>query len=565
MFSRKRLHQGPSETSDHGILRAAQNGANREEWIREAAEELKSCATASRIGVWLEPPPGAAERDDSLVLRGLVWDREAEGLPKEWTRLSADAPLPRELLNSGRSVEWKSGRLEFEPLLGPLLEMEQALWVPVMKQRMLCGLLLVATRERRKVLHKAVAERVAAELGLLVELEEERRLARERQADLDLIQKLQGLLAAEECVGNILMYLAASCTSEAPDSGAGPVFALIGEKQAGLPVAAPSDAGEVEQLVVLGQSGDVAWAHSVEHGPLENLWRQALESRRVVGGPADLLPLAKEISRIVAIPLCEKEEAYGVLIAGLPRRHESFSMLERLEVRALLASRVLQQKRHMEQAIRARSWQKALLESSEAPTVLVDRYGFLLGMSRGARDLARNPGSAETAITTETRFTELFRPKDWEEANRWAKSAFAREPNALEPLVAELRCGDPVRLRRMVISENEFIAVGLELAGENGSAVTPKQLEAEFQRALEWLDEGVVVFDKFGCIRALNARFLQIMGLAAEERPKIKTMKELIARVAKNATDPESFAAWKGLDGIEETGVAWATGYGNPA
>jgi len=220
--------------------------------IRAATEELKSCAGTSRIGVWLEPSMDAAERDDSLVFRGLVWDRESEGLPKEWTRLSADAPLPRELLNSGKSVDWSSGGPAFEPLLGPLLEMQRALWVPVMKRRALCGLLLLGAREKQKALPKSAAERGAAELGLLVELEEERRLARERHADLAFIQKLQGLLAAEESAGNILMYLAASCTNDAPESSAGAVFALIGERLGGLPVPVPSDAGDAEQLVVLG-------------------------------------------------------------------------------------------------------------------------------------------------------------------------------------------------------------------------------------------------------------------------------------------------------------------------
>ncbi|HEY1468067.1 MAG TPA: hypothetical protein VGF61_03420 [Candidatus Acidoferrum sp.] len=308
MFTRQRLQREPSPTNERGVLRVARIATTREEWIRAATEELKSCAGISRIGVWLEPPTAIAERDDSLVFRGLVWDRESEGLPKEWTRICADAPLPSELLDGGKSVEWSSGGLEFGALLGPVLEMERALWVPVMKRRMLCGLLLLATREKRKALPKAAAECVAAELGLLVELEEERRLARERQADLGLIQKMQGLLAAEECAGNILMLLAASCTNEAPESSAGAVFALIGERHGGLPVPAPSDAGDAEQLVVLGQSGDVAWVHSVDHGPLENLWRQAVESRRVAGGPAERLPLAKEISRIVAIPLCGKDE-----------------------------------------------------------------------------------------------------------------------------------------------------------------------------------------------------------------------------------------------------------------
>ncbi len=54
----------------------------------------------------------------------------------------------------------------------------------------------------------------------------------------------------------------------------------------------PSAAGAAERLVVLGQSGDPAWAHCVERGPLESLWRQAAESRRVLGGPAERLPQA---------------------------------------------------------------------------------------------------------------------------------------------------------------------------------------------------------------------------------------------------------------------------------
>jgi PAS domain-containing protein len=547
MFTRHRLHKPSWDNKGAGLLRAAGKGASREEWLSEAIEELKGREEASRIGVWLELPFGTTAREDSLVFHGQVWDREMPGVPKEWTSLSPAAPLPSEALNSGKSIECGFGGQEFGPDLGPLLELQRAFWVPVMKRRILCGLVLVGTREKLKPLPRGAAERVAAELGTLLELEEERRLARERQADLGLVQELEALHAAGESAGSVFTRLAESCTKQSAKCGAGAVFALIGERHGGLLETTPNAAGEQERLVVLGQSGDRAWAHSVKQGPLENLWRQAVETGRVVGGDAGRLPLAKEISRIVAIPLRGKKEICGVLMAGLPRYKESCGVLERLELRALLAAQFLEDKRRDEQELRARSWQKALLESSEDAKVLVDCYGFLHGMSHGAKELARSVDSAVSGMPGEGRFAELFQPKDWEEVNRWAKSAFGIGKSAPEePFEAELRGGSPVRLRRLAIWENEILAVGLERVKEQASPLRAGHWEEEFQQTLEWLEEGVVVFNECGSIRALNGRFLQIVGLNEEERAELKSVEDLRERIAKNATNPESFTSgWK--------------------
>ena len=49
-------------------------------------------------------------------------------------------------------------------------------------------------------------------------------------------------------------------------------------------------AGGEGRLVVRAQSGDAAWAHSVEQGPLESLWVQTVESGRMTRADADRLP-----------------------------------------------------------------------------------------------------------------------------------------------------------------------------------------------------------------------------------------------------------------------------------
>jgi len=563
LFTRNHNHKEPELSAVKGVLCAGREGASHEELIREAIAELRDQESADRVGVWLESPRGNQDLGHTGILRGQVWERDADNVPVEWTRLSTDAPLPNELLNAGKSVEYGVGGTEFAAILGPLLGLHRVLWVPVSERNVLRGLLMVGTKDKQKTLPRGMAERVATELGLLLEVEEQRRLARERQADLALLRRIENSLSREQSAESIFAQLVENCAGAEAQGGAGAVFALIGERQLSLPVA--STAPGEDHLLVVGQSGDAAWAHSVQQGPLEHLWRQAVESGQVVGADAERLPLARDISRIVAIPLRGKDQVCGVLVAGLPRRKESLDILERLELRAALAAKVLEQKRRTEQELRARSWKQALLESSEEPTVLVSRQGVLLGMSRGARVLSRITEGAPECGADGMRFAEMFRTKDWERVSRWTESVFtARKGEEAPSLAAELRHGTSVKLRRLVISENEFLAVGLDREEEALSARTVEQVEAELQQSLEWLEEGVAVFDNHGRIRTLNTRFLQMLGLTVQERQELRSLEDLIRRVAKNAADPESFAqSWRRIAGAaveqskEELSMEW--------
>ena len=555
MFARSRHNKTPQAGAVGGVLRVARAGASREEWIQVALEELAQETALDRAGIWLEPAADEGDTGGTAVFSGAVWERNGGNLPREWRRISAEAPLPREVLNGTESVEYELEGATVLPMLGPLVELQRALWVPVNGHHILGGLILAGSREQHVSLPRTKVERIADELGLLLEIEEERRLARERQEDLTLWRRVRDLLEQPEVPENLLRELAESCAGEKGKSGAGAVFALIGERKSGLPVETPAAAGQTDRLVLCAQAGDPAWAHSLEDGPLENLWRQAVETRHVCGAEADRLPLARRISRIVAIPMEFDGGVNAVLLAGLPRRSGSLAVLERLELRALLAAQVFERRTRNERESSGKVQKRVLLESSEEPVVIVDRQGCISGMSRGARQLAGDLPDAMEAIPEQLRFAELFRPREWEDVHRWVMSGFAGAASPPDgSFVAHAKNGAKLRLRRMAVSDREYCSVSLERAEGLSRAREALEVEAELQQVLDWLDEGVVVFDENDRIRAKNARFLQILGLSADDAAQLHSLEELIRRTAKSASEPEKFAAqWRAFtEGAEE-------------
>jgi len=546
MFSQSRAKKTPQEVVAGGVLRAARAGAGREEWIRIAIDELAMEPSIERVGIWLEPAAQEGNRG-TVVFSGAVWERSAGNLPPAWRKISAEAPLPREVLSGTSSVEHELESTTSAPMLGPLVELQRALWVPIIDHRILGGLILAGTREKQAFLPRAKVERIAEELGLLLEIEEERRLARERQEDLTLYRRIQDLLREPEDSGDLLRELAESCTGGKGKGGAGAVFALIGERSNAFPVNTPAAAGEVNRLVLCGQSGDPEWAHSLDQGPLENLWRQALETGRVCGAEAERLPLARKISRVVAIPMEFDGTVNAVLVAGLPWPRSSLGVLERLELRALLAAQVLERKNRIARELNEKSQQRVLLEANEDPVVIVDRQGFITGMSRGARQLIGDAAEPREDTHQLLRFAEVFRPREWEEVHGWVESAVVEGTQGPEDsLVACLKNGTALRLRLTTNSDGEHRSIFLERADESPRAREFDEVQAELQQVLEWLDEGVVVFDENDRIRAKNARFLQILGLSTDDGASLQSLEDLIRRTAKNAKEPEKFTArWK--------------------
>lgn len=554
MFTRghqeKARNKDQREGESGSLLQLWRNDSSHADWIPQAIQELRDAEGAERIGVWLEECQAHDGMDGGpVVFRGEVWEQGIGNGPPGWTRLSDDAPLPLELLNEGKSCEYDLDGPNSGPIFGPLLDLGRVLWVPVTGQRILRGLVMLGTRRKQAALPRAPAERVARTLGFLLELEETRRLAAARKADLELGRRVQSLMWEGQNANMILGQLAESCTRGTSLGGVGAAFALIGERKTGLPVSAPASAAAEEQLVIRAQSGDTNWAHGVNQGPLEMFWRQAVQERRMIGAEPDRLPQVKVISRVVAIPLQHGGEINGVLLAGLPRRKATLEGLERLELRARLAAEVLEQERRAEASSQQEYWYQALLESSDRPVILVNREGFVRGMSRGARDLLRRERAAEEANTGKLRFAELFRPYQWERVQEWFESARQREARESEPtLESELSGGLGVALTHLLLSRQEFSAIGIEKIRTEKYPRKIEEVEEALRQAIEWLEEGVVLFDENGEILTHNPRFLQILGFSAKEGRTMRNLEEVIQAVAGNFTAPEAFAAeWRAL------------------
>jgi len=558
VFTRNHPSKLSVQRAARGVVRAARASAGRDVWIREALLELQMEPGAERFGVWLDAPAGdEAIPARRVVFRGEVREKGDGSGPGKWTSLSVELPLPLDLLSVGKTAELTLPGELHDPFLGPTLGMRHVLWVPVFGQNLLRGLLLVAAQDVGSPLPRVLAEEVAAELALALEWEEQNRLARERKADLQLTSRVHALLAGDADLDNLLVELAETCTRRDSPEGVGAIFALVGERRTGLAVAAPSGARAEERLRIRALSGDPAWGHSVEQGPLEMFWRQAVETGQVTGAEAGALPLARDIARIVAIPLTYEGSAHGVLLAGLPRGRTSIESLERLEQRALLATQVLQQKERQSERARAETWRVALLESSERPVLLLDRGGFLRGMSQGARKVLAREASP-TAVNwekPEMRFVELFRPCEWESVNRWVQPGAANPaPDAPAGILkAQLKDGTGVECRRLEISTAEFLAVGVERAAAESGERRKEDVEAELRQTVGWMTEGVALFDEAGGIRAANEHFYRMLGLTREEAAGLRTLEELLGKVSPFAADPEEFARrWRALADLRE-------------
>ena len=548
-----------------GVARAAVEGASREELMREALHTLAKDSRADRIGVWLEPSPAtAADLHGPTCLRGLIWEPGAQSTPAEWERLSLEAPLPQDLLAGAKSVEQELNGSSQCPLIGPLVELRRAVWIPVESKGQLRGVLLAGTRSKQGTLPRELLESVAAELALALEWGEEQRIARERNADLGMSRRILAALGSNSPADAILANLADSCTEAAANAhGPGAVFAVIGHRSA--QTTGMEASGEME---FAWQSGDSAWTRAVESEPLAGLWHRALEAGRVVGGDPQVSWSKGDVARIVALPLVAAGETLGVLVAGLPPRTASLSTLERLELRASLAAAALAQRKRSIEELRRAARHRTLLESNSDATILLDAAGTIRGLNRGARvllgeapaELSATRKHADSPPYGEGLFAGLFCAREQERIKAWSRRTLAAAPDTgtepREPPEAELINGVRVRIRAAVPAAEDRTAVLLEPLPASDAGKQQERAVAELHTLLEWVEEGVVLFGADETIRAMNTRFAQIAGLAPGEAEACTTLDELLACLAENAAEPERFAErWRALARGTEGGV----------
>jgi signal transduction histidine kinase len=545
---RQKANSAKERDNSTSLLQVGRAGGSHADWISRAIQALREAEGADRIGVWLDDSQGAEPTATGpVIFRGDVWERGLGSGPRDWTRLSDEAPLPIDRLRDGKSCESDLEGADSGFILGPLIGMRHAVWVPVTMRHALRGIVLLASRHAKTRLTSGHVERVAEELAVLLELEEARRLAALRKADLELEERVRSLVAEDQSATMILGRLAESCTRGTALGGVGAVFAVIGEHKGGLPVSSPSVVSE--QLVVRAHSGEDQWPHAVNQGPLESLWRQAIEQQHEVSAEAEGRLPGNEISRIVAIPLAHGKEFRGALLAGFSKQRSNPEAVSRLELRAVLASEVFERERHAEAALRQKQWDWALLESSDKPVVLINREGFIRGMSGSARAIVARERAATDALPETLRFVELFRPTNRGRVHQWLESGSQRtlHPSELS-LECELDAGRRVLLSVLPLSTTEFSAIGLEQIVDGKRRHKIKDVEEILLQAIQWLEEGVIIFDENGEILARNTPFLRILGLSDKQAPVLHNLDDLIRKTSGNFADPELFAAeWHAL------------------
>jgi signal transduction histidine kinase/CheY-like chemotaxis protein len=548
-----------------GPARAGLDGAAREELIREAIHSLLRDGHADRVGVWLEQEPYAGpEPPASISLRGMVWEAQGEEAPSDWEKLSLEPPLPLELLASGKSVYQDVDISQDRSMIGPLVGLRHALWTPIEGRGHLRGVLLTGTRSKQAAMPRELAESIAAQLALALELEQEQRFARERQADVRLSKQILAALGGGASPDTILLQLATSCTEVSADSsGTGASFAVIGH----LP-AQTSNGAVPAEMDFAWESGDSAYSHATERDPLASLWRSALEAGNVVGTEPPAAWSKAGLARIVAIPLVSAGETLGVLVAGNSPKTSSLATLERLELRASLAVSALERRRLRAEQIRRAARCHALLEFSADATVLLDARGNIANLNRSAKVLLeekrgeRAPEASQEPLGQRStqepvwsvggRFASLFCAREQQRVDEWASRALAGERDKAievrETSERELVNGVRVRLHAPLFAGGDLAAVVLAPAASHESAQQRSRSDAELQNVLEWVEEGILLFGANYSIRAMNTRFAQIAGLSPEQAAACTTLDSLIAHLAPRAAEPERFAKrWREL------------------
>src|SRR6266851_6513084 len=369
---------GSERTEVRGVARAILAGALRQELVTEAVRALLAEGNSDRIGVWIEANEEvAADAQGIASFRGIAADADGAAIPGEWSRLSP-AALPRELLMGLRSVEQELLDSSSHPVIGAIVEMRNALWVPVETRGHLHGVILACARKKHATLPKTFAETVAVELALALEVDDERRVSRERQQDFASVRSVLAALASAESPEAILRRLVEDCTARG-ENGVGPdaVFAAIGEwgnaeHPAGV---APQEVHSEEQKQEFASSeearfrwssGDAAWTRALESEPLSRVWRQAVNSQRAIGSEPSGAWSHRGVASVVAFPLRSGPENLGVLVAGMRRGSASLSTLERLELRAGLAVSALLRRKQTEEEIQLKARKKGALGTAAA-------------------------------------------------------------------------------------------------------------------------------------------------------------------------------------------------------
>ena len=537
------------------VARRALEGAPRSGLIREAVSALLEGGEVDRVGVWVE-----GEQDASVVshkrLSGVVADLEGTNLPSEWSKLSLEEPLPVEVRSGLRVVQQESIPSTEKPLIGALTGIKRALWVPVETRGRLRGVIFAGQKSKTANLPWQIANSVGAELGLALELEDQRRKNDWQRRSNVAIRGLLETLAEGKPPSEALHEVVAECTHIEPATGGAlAVFAAIGRAKREKQVAdwtsqEPGKSALSVGVEFLWRSGESEWTRVLEEEPLQSLWQSAIEKRRVVGTELPRkLGESEVVIRIIAIPLLAPGDVLGVFICGVREQNSSLAVLEGIELRAALAADILLRERIEEELGDRELREQQLLGASQGIVVDLDDRGKVLRSSTQAPNATRTIAAPTASQVGEAAaFSDLFAPDCVVTAEHWLQKSIVRETADIFE-EATLRSGSRVRLRMLAGSRRGRRTVLLEALDATASK-NDRRVLTELRNVVEWLEEGVVVIGADHEIRAINSRFAQIMGLAPQELEGIRSFQDLLNALTARLSNAGSLGErWPGLGG----------------
>jgi signal transduction histidine kinase/CheY-like chemotaxis protein len=544
-----------------GISRAALDGATLDDLCQETFLALQHVlhGRAVRFAVWLSRGFECGEPSAADSFQGRFWNDGRESDSSVWEAIGTNLPFPKSLMDGASTLQLALRPTQAGIRTDAATDMRHALWVPIRVKNQLAGVLFAATRNSSARFPREEIERAAAELALVLELRSQAALAQARAIDLAETRKIWLQISAGASLDRILQEIANASVHPAANRTRAPRFAALGI----LSDSAPQRSSANPPLSFRWSAGDKVLVRLASAEPISTVWRKALETGTTVGSA---LPVRcshgdrsySETSRVVAIPLLISGDAKGVLVAGYHGLSATLSDLERLELRAGLAAAALAMSTRTAGSFADAS--NFLIRKSSDPIFFLNFRREIIGASNSAKALLPSHGDTPLRRTTSIRrddhpiatAAQIFRPAEWPRVSAWmdviAESASHRSAHSI---ATELYTGHAVQLHAAPLTGGGLALVLEQLIAKEDPAIL--RATTELHNLIEWIDQGVLLFDENENLRAINQRFSQLFGFTSDELRNATGLRALVALAASHVSDPTQFAArwWDASRGVE--------------
>jgi len=550
--------QSEPHSLPRGIARLAIAGASLEEICDEVYRTLEPAMRrkVDRFRVWLLPTVDVKQNRDDRASGMRTWsDGDKEDF-SEWELSSQRPTVPQTILDGGPSFQQELAAAQQGLEFGLTAGMKSLLWVPVRYAGELQALLLAASKSSLPRFPVDEMERVAAELAVVLGARAESKISQAKAIELAEVRRLWSEIAAGISPDRILQDITTSSMGAPGDRNHRAQFVILGILSGG----ANNHEGVDLPVDFRWTAGDNVLARSAMGEPIASIWRNALATRTTVGSEVFDRRLIKEGTRVIAIPVLRSGDAVGVLVAGLQHSTASLASLERLEIRASLAAAALAMPAWEQPEKESLSVARFFLQCTSETALILNSKLEIEDASRAGKEflVASRDSTGMQALhavqNPENSFRHLFRPPEWPRVMDWyRKVADAGDPHTPSSMSIELRSGRRVRMHGACLAPGWSAVVLQDLASSHRAA--ENRAVSELHSLIDWIDQGVLLFDEAENLCAVNQRFAQIFGLSPEEVAAGINFRDLVGRIAPHVADPPRFADrwWDAVRGVEQS------------